>query len=64
MKKIIKIFKLIMILPGLFLSLPVNSQDDVPSKFTTGIDLYSSYVWRVTSGSRFHSPKVSFKIYG
>ncbi len=46
MKKTKKIFKLIVILTSLFLSLPVNSQDDKPTKFTTGVDLYSSYVWR------------------
>jgi hypothetical protein len=48
MKKTTRIFNFILILTGLFLSLPVNSQDDVPSKFTTGVDLYSSYVWRGT----------------
>ncbi len=48
MKKLTMVFKLFLILTATILSLPANSQDDVPSKFTTGVDIYSSYVWRGT----------------
>ncbi len=52
MKKITKIFKPILILSFISSILPVNAQDEGSSNFTTGIDFYSSYVWR---GTRYGS---------
>jgi hypothetical protein len=48
MKKAGKHFRVILILTGMFVSLPVISQEDGTSKFSAGADLYSSYIWRGT----------------
>lgn len=44
------ICKLLFVLSGSFIGFQVNSQDELPSKFTTGVDVYSNYLWR---GTRF-----------
>ena len=48
MKRTTRIFRFFMILAGIIFSMPADSQNDVPSKFTAGADFYSSYVWRGT----------------
>jgi hypothetical protein len=52
MKKTLQNLKLILIIVVMFSNLQANAQDEEQSKFTTGMDLYSSYVWR---GTRYGS---------
>lgn len=61
MKKMTWIYKILIVLTGLICSLQVKSQDERQSKFTTGVDLYSSYLWRGTQFGTGPSVQPSLK---
>lgn len=55
------IYKVLIVATGLFCGLQVKSQDEKQSKFTTGADLYSSYLWRGTQFGTGPSVQPSLK---
>jgi len=61
MKKTMQILRLAVVFAGLFITINVKSQDNLKYEFKTGIDLYSSYLWRGTQYGTGPSVQPSLK---